>query len=46
MIVMMLSRIIIEQMFYSDTDGDGYGIENGFETLRCTPNFHYGFDSG
>ena len=30
-----------EQMFYSDTDGDGYGIENGFETLRCTPNFHY-----
>ena len=30
-----------EQMFYSDTDGDGYGIENGFETLRCAPNFHY-----
>ena len=28
-------------MFYSDTDGDGYGIENGLETLRCTPNFHY-----
>ena len=31
----------VEQMFYSDTDGDGYGIENGLESLRCTPNFNY-----
>ena len=30
-----------EQIFYSDTDGDGYGIENGLERLRCTPNFNY-----
>ena len=26
----------VEQLFYSDTDGDGYGIENGLESLRCT----------
>lgn len=30
-----------EQVFYSDTDGDGYGISNGLEAMRCTPHFSY-----
>lgn len=30
-----------EQLFYSDTDGDGYGISNGLEAMRCTPQFNY-----
>ena len=31
----------VEQLYYSDSDGDGYGVANGLETLRCGPDFTY-----